>query len=162
MDEQEVAARVNSGFPIPWKSLPTIGRVHTPASCLVTENTRRDIAAQQLLMNPPEFLPRVIEVILRRLDRLGGRGGGNPSAADRLNHRERLQRVRGIPQALVGSMKLLALFFREFCWLAAYLHVAPSELPVAVGAATVTQRHRWSTETSRARSAEDQFVQPGW
>jgi hypothetical protein len=30
-------------------------------------------------------------------------------------------------------MKLLALLLREFRWLAAYLHVAPSELPIAVG-----------------------------
>lgn len=101
-------------------------------------------------MNAPELVARVMEVILRRLESLRRRGRGNPPAADRLDHCQRFQRVRGIAQVLVGSMKLLALLLREFRWLAAYLHVAPSELPIAVGAATLTQQHPGPTKASRA------------
>jgi hypothetical protein len=101
-------------------------------------------------MNAPELATGVIKIILRRLESLCRRGRGNPPAADRLDHRERFQRVRGIAQVLVGAMELLALLLRELRWLAAYLHVAPSELPIAVGAATLTQLGPGSTQASRA------------
>ncbi|MFL6148606.1 MAG: hypothetical protein ACJ72I_14140 [Pseudonocardiaceae bacterium] len=101
-------------------------------------------------MNAPELAVGVMEVILRGLESLRRRGRGNPPAADRLDHRERFQCVRGIAQVLVGAMELFALLLREFRWLAAYLHVAPSELPIAVGAATLTQQRPVPTKASRA------------
>jgi hypothetical protein len=101
-------------------------------------------------MNAPELAASVIKVILRSLESLCRCGRSNPPAADRLDHSERFQRVRGIAQVLVGAMKLLALLLREFRWLAAYLHVAPSELPIAVGAATLTQLQAESTKAGRA------------
>jgi hypothetical protein len=91
------------------------------------------LVAQDLLLSTPEFLVRVMEVILRRLKCLGRHRRGNPTTSDRLNHRERFQSVRGIPQALMNSMKPLALLLRELLWLTFRLHVSPSQLPVPGG-----------------------------
>jgi hypothetical protein len=101
---------------------------HAGGSLPVTEfgtgNASRKIAAQQFLMNTPELLARVMEVILRRLKRLDRRGRGNPTASDRLDDRQRFQRVRGVAQVLMSSMKLLPLLLRELLWLTANVHVA--------------------------------------
>ncbi len=79
-------------------------------------------------MNTPEFLARVMEVILRRLECLDRRGRGNPPAADRLDHRQRLKSMRGIAQSLMSLMQQLALFCRELRWLTSRRHVPPPEL----------------------------------
>ncbi len=80
-------------------------------------------------MNAPELAAGVIKIILCGLESLCRCGRSNPPTADRLDHSERFQRVRGIAQVLVGAMKLLPLLLREFRWLAAYLHVAPLRAP---------------------------------
>ncbi len=74
-----------------------------------------------------------MEIILRHLESLDGRGRGNPTTSDRLDHRQRFKSVRGIAQALMGLMKPLALLRRELLWLTSGLHVSPSELPVPLG-----------------------------
>jgi hypothetical protein len=74
-----------------------------------------------------------MEIILRHLESLDRRGCGNPTASDRLDHRQRFKSVRGIAQALMGLMKPLALLRRELLWLTSGLHVSPSELPIPCG-----------------------------
>lgn len=95
-----------------------------------TTSTDGRIAAQQFLMNSPELLARSIEVVLRCLKSLGWCRCGHPTTSNRLDHGQRFQGVGGIAQTLMGAVKPLALLLRELLWLAAYLHVAPSELGV--------------------------------
>lgn len=76
-------------------------------------------------MRTPELLARLMEIILRHLESLDRRGGGNPTASDRLDHRQRFQSVRGIAHALMGLMKPLALLRRELLRLTSGLHVSP-------------------------------------
>jgi hypothetical protein len=64
------------------RALPSL-----PRTGLCVESASGRIAAQQLLMNPPELLARVMEVILGRLEGLDGSGRGNPATSDRLDHR---------------------------------------------------------------------------
>lgn len=75
-------------------------------------------------MDPPEVLASPIKIVLRRLESLHRRRRGHPPTADRLNNGERLQRVRGIAQALVGPVQLLALLLGQLLGFAAYLHVS--------------------------------------
>ena len=84
-------------------------------------------------MRTPELLARVMEIILCHLESLDGRGRGNPTTSDRLDHRQRFKSVRGIAHALMGLMKPLALLRRELLWLTSGLHVSPSELPIPCG-----------------------------
>ena len=71
-----------------------------------------------------------MELVLRRLKSLDRGRGGNPTASNRLDYGQCFQSVRGVAQALMGTMKPLALLLGELFWLATYLHVAPSELPI--------------------------------
>lgn len=112
-----------------------------PAAGVRTGRGRRRIAAQQFLVHPPELQARLMKVALGRLECLGRRGRGDPTAADRFDHRERFQRVRGIAEMLMGSVQLLALLLRELLWLTTYLHVAPSEQRVALGPGHPTPYH---------------------
>jgi hypothetical protein len=64
-------------------------------------------------MNPPELLARLIKVALCRLESLDRCRIGNPTTADRFDHRQGFQCVRGIAEVLMSSVKLLALLLRE-------------------------------------------------
>src|SRR5205823_4206423 len=99
------------------------GRLLTAAIC--TESAHRWITAKQLLVDPPELLASPVEVVLRRLKGLDRRRDGLPPTADRLDHGQRLQRVRCVAQALMGPVQLLALLLRQLRRLATNLHVTP-------------------------------------
>lgn len=97
-----------------------------------------------------------MEIILCRLDSFGGGGRGYPAAADRLDHRQRFQRVRGVAQSLMGAMKLLALLLGELRWLTTQLHVVPPESGVTVSA-TVAQQSSIAGDQARPRRGGSRY-----
>lgn len=102
-------------------------------------------------MNPPERPARAMEIILRRLEGFGGGGVGDPAAADRLDYRQRFQRVRGVAQPLMGAMKLLALLLGELRWLTTQFHVVPPESGVTHASPTVAQQSSIAGDQARPR-----------
>jgi hypothetical protein len=81
----KVATSLSAQRPEPLPLIRLCPLIRTCRLCAESADVR--IAAQQLLMNTPELLARVMEIILRRLKHLDGSGRGNPAASDRLNHR---------------------------------------------------------------------------
>ena len=70
-----------------------------------------------------------MELDLSRLESYGRRGCSRPPGPRRLDHGQRLKRVRGVAQVLVGSMEALAFLLGELLWLASRFHASPSERP---------------------------------
>jgi hypothetical protein len=63
-----------------------------------------------------------VEVDLCRFECFERRGCGNPPTPYRLDHRQRLKRLRSVAQTLMGAMKPLAFLLGELLWLASRLH----------------------------------------
>ena len=80
------------------------------------------LPAQELPLRLPDPLARFVEVGLCRFECFERRGSGNPTTSYRLDHRQRLERLRSVAQALMGAMKPLAFLLGEFLWLASRLH----------------------------------------
>jgi hypothetical protein len=58
-----------------------------------TESAGGRLAAEEFLVRTPELPARVMKIILRHLESLDRRGCGNPTASDRLDHRQRFKSV---------------------------------------------------------------------
>ncbi len=101
--------------------------LRAPGRC--TESTSGRLGTQEFLLRPPELPPRVMEIILCRIEGLRRGRVRNPSTSDRLDHGQCFEGVRGIAQSLMGLVKPLALLLRELLWLTSGFHVSPSAGP---------------------------------